>query len=113
MRKTVSIGLTPIIAHAERYKVVQKNVHVLDEIKALGAYVQINADAILGLDGKDNCSSARKLALEGIADIVASDAHNLEHRNPKLDKCYRYLKRKVGEEQAVAFMRDKAHQLIK
>lgn len=113
VRKTVSIGFTPVIAHAERYPVVQKDVHVLDEIKALGACVQINADSLLGLESKENCSSARKLAVEGIADIVASDAHDLDQRKPRVEKCYRYLKRRVGEEKAAALMRDKAYQLIK
>ncbi len=113
VRKALIAGLTPIIAHAERYRVVQKDVHVLDEIKALGACVQINADALLGLESKENCSSARKLAVEGIADIVASDAHDLDQRKPRQEKCYRYLKRRVGEEKAAALMRDKAYQLIK
>lgn len=110
--KAINAGLSPVIAHAERYQVIQKDIHVLDEIKALGAYVQVNSDALLGLEGKDTCSTARKLVTEKIADIVSSDSHDLDQRKPRLDRCFKYLKKKFGEEEALSLMRDKANQLI-
>ena len=110
--KAVDAGLTPIIAHAERYLIVQNNIHALDEVKALGANVQVNVDALLGLESKDICSTAKRLVAEKIADIVASDSHDPERRKPRLDRCFKYLKRKVGEEQSHALMRDKAYELI-
>jgi protein-tyrosine phosphatase len=111
-RMALDIGFTPIIAHAERYPAVQKDVHVLDGLKSLGVLVQVNAGALLGMEGKNECNTANELVTEQIADIVASDTHDLEYRKPRLKRCYRYLTRNVGEERAAALMSDKAFQLI-
>ena len=84
----------------------------MDELKALGVLVQVNAGALLGMEGKNECNTAKELVTELVADIVASDTHDLEYRKPRLRKCYRYLTKSVGEERAAALMRNKAYQLI-
>ncbi len=74
-------GITPILAHPERYSYMNKNVEVLFEWHRQGCLMQINAGSITGQFG----SRAEKLALKMIqarlAHFVASDAHETEYRN--------------------------------
>lgn len=76
-------GITPILAHPERYSYMSKNVEVLFEWHRQGCLMQINAGSITGQFG----SRAEKLALQLIqarlAHFVASDAHETEYRNYK------------------------------
>ena len=44
-------GYTPVIAHAERYPILQKNLDYLERLHDMGAYIQMNADSISGADG--------------------------------------------------------------
>jgi protein-tyrosine phosphatase len=69
-------GITPIIAHPERYRDIQKNINIIDEFIDKGYVVQIDAGSILGQFGK----KVKKCALEIIRKekfhLIGSDAHN-------------------------------------
>ena len=71
-------GITVLIAHAERYQYVARDPRLLAEWMELGALIQVNAQSVI--DG----GLARKLIKWGLCQIVASDAHSLEHRPPNL-----------------------------
>lgn len=105
-------GLTPVIAHAERYRAVQKRPEIVETLRKEGVYIQVNADALLGNDAKERVDTARKLVSAGYADIVASDAHDPEFRKPALKKCYGYLKRKIGKEKTDMLMNNTAVKLL-
>ena len=45
-------GVTPIIAHPERYVQVQKNINIVSEWLEAGCIMQIDAGSPLGLLGK-------------------------------------------------------------
>ena len=47
----ISNGYEPIIAHAERYPVIRKNLEHLEQLVDMGAYIQMNADSISGVEG--------------------------------------------------------------
>ena len=105
-------GYTPVIAHAERYRSVQEKPESVNSLRRLGAYIQVNADALLGEDAKEIVDTARKLVFAGNADIVASDAHDPKFRKPMLKKCYGYLKRKIGKDKTDMLMNDTAVKLL-
>ena len=60
----------------------------------------MNADAILGYDGRFLKRAAWNLLKEGLVDVVASDAHSLAMRPPRMQECFTVLRKKLGEEQA-------------
>ena len=112
VRLAVKAGLTPIIAHAERYPIVQENHEFLREIREYGAYIQVNGGALLGRDIKKFCDTARKLVKADIADIVSSDCHDMEERTPNLKRCSSYLSSKYGNDMANIILNDNAYHLV-
>ena len=96
-------GYIPIIAHAERYECIFRKPQRVDELMRFGAFVQLNADSVLGKLGfrlKQFCKKVLKDNCESI--IIASDAHDLELRENRLMQCYNYVERKFGSETAEA-----------
>ena len=91
-------GYRPIIAHAERYDTLrQNNMKHLEELKEIGCLIQINASSILGEDGwliRRWCHNAIK---KNLVHFIASDAHDLSIRRPRMDECYALLKKKYGK----------------
>ncbi len=77
-------GVMPIVAHAERYPVVQENPRVLLELIATGIPVQVNAASLLGEDGPDSLRTAELLAKAGMVHLIASDGHRRDKRKPLL-----------------------------
>jgi protein-tyrosine phosphatase len=65
-----------------------------------GAQIQVNADSVLGLDGRGMKKCALKLLDLGLVDYVASDAHDLDERAPHLEKCCSLIRKRYGEEGA-------------
>lgn len=110
--ETVLCGFTPIIAHAERYRIFREDTTLLDEVLDLGALIQLNADSILGKQGpwiKKYCHSLLK---RQAAHIIASDAHNAEHRPPLLRECFLQIHKKYGKEYAAKLFSDNALAVI-
>lgn len=91
-------GITPVIAHAERYLRYQKPEHIA-ELVSLGVPVQVSAGP---LRRPLRRGKALKLLREQRAQLVASDCHDTVHRPPDLGPGAAVLGRKLGE----AFLRD-------
>ena len=90
-------GYWPILAHIERYECLRKMEYIKELIR-LGAYMQINADSILGSNGYIVKYRTLKLVKSSMVHFVASDAHGSRNRCPNLKLCESYLRRKVGAE---------------
>lgn len=67
----------PVIAHAERYRYLVQDLERVEELRRMGAWIQVNANG-----GKP----AKKLWRAGCVDLLASDCHDLRHRKPNLQK---------------------------
>jgi protein-tyrosine phosphatase len=92
----LSHGYQPIVAHAERYRAVRSDKGLLEQLADMGAYIQMNAQSILGEDGfmmKRFCKNAMKADL---IHFVASDAHNTGKRRPTMGKCAAYIEKVMG-----------------
>lgn len=100
IRKASSAGLTPIIAHVERYPAVQKDPSIASKMKEAGAYIQVNCENILLKNKNIESNTVDILIKQEIADIAASDSHNLYSRLPNLKKSYNLLKRIYGKDTA-------------
>ena len=82
-----TLGITPIIAHLERYLKVQdtKTVNRLLEMDVL---VQMNAGYLLNFWTQ---RKAKHLMKSGVVQLLGSDCHNTTNRPPNLGKGYEYL----------------------
>ena len=94
-------GYYPIIAHVERYQAVMKGgLDFIDELRDMGAYIQMNADSIIGRDGFTVKRFCKKVIREEMLDFVGSDGHDMEKRTPHMGKCYEKVRKMMGEEYA-------------
>ena len=93
-------GYTPVIAHAERYRCMTEKPDHAGELQMLGAMVQVNADAVLGLEGRKAKQYCKYLLKHGLADIVASDSHGIRARACHMEGCRAYIHKKFGAETA-------------
>lgn len=77
-------GITPIIAHPERNRMICRDFQLLYEIVKIGCITQINSTSITGGFGEDIMMCAQNLIKLGLAHIIASDAHSAIARPPAL-----------------------------
>lgn len=78
VERVVAAGLRPVVAHPERQAFLFDGDHDFAyELKSKGALLQIDSGSLLGCDGPAVAAEAHRLVAEGLADLVASDAHEL------------------------------------
>ena len=70
-----------------------------------GALIQVNADAVLGFDGRCAKKLTWLLLKAGAVDVIASDAHDSELRPPRMKECFTRIAKKLGRETAERLMR--------
>ena len=90
-------GFTPLVAHIERYPAADAD--LIRALRSEGTLIQVNADSVLGYEGRYIKKFVWELLYAGLADVVASDAHGAD-RPPRLQECMALIKKKAGEEQA-------------
>ena len=90
---TCITGLTPILAHVERYRSIQSE-HQMAELLAMGLPMQLNADSLLSWKSRGSC---KKLMRTGRWHL-SSDCHNLKRRPPRMGKAIRFLSAEEAEQ---------------
>lgn len=88
----------PLIAHAERYAFVDEDFAAA--LRAAGALIQVNADAVLGYDGRYAKRLVWAMLKNDTVDVIASDAHDSAFRPPRMKACYERIAKKLGSEAA-------------
>lgn len=91
-------GITPIIAHPERYHKVIDDSSILEKYIELGAKCQTNSGSITGRFGKKVMETAYDLIENGYINVIASDAHSTNSRKPKMSSALQIIKSKYGDE---------------
>ncbi len=105
-------GYQPIIAHVERYACAVKNKNIVKDLRDLGAYIQINADSVLGKSGFAVKGAVKHFLKNGWVDFVSSDAHDINTRRPVLSECYAYVAKKYGEGYADTIFMENAKRVV-
>lgn len=92
-------GYHVIIAHAERYDdLYTDRGHIERLYHDMGVDLQVNADCILGDRGPAQKKIVHSLLKNGYVEYVATDAHSIGRRAPRMQKAAELVKRKYGEE---------------
>ena len=86
LSQLLSMGYRPVLAHAERYP--NLTAKAVGDCLRNGIQIQINAGSLFGSFGFGARIRARRLLRQHLVTLVASDAHNLQHRPPLLSKGY-------------------------
>ena len=74
-------GVTPIIAHPERYKQVQENTNIVAEWLRAGCLIQIDAGSPLGYLGSRSQVASERIIKNGWCQVLGSDSHDEKRRN--------------------------------
>lgn len=109
----VKAGFQPIIAHVERCPAAVEKKELVEELVELGAWIQVDAGAILGEDGWRMKTISRRLLKEELIHFIGSDAHDCHKRRPNLKECYSYVVKKKGDQYAQELFFDNPRVLLK
>jgi protein-tyrosine phosphatase len=93
-------GVTPVIAHPERNKVIRENSAKASSLIDMGCRMQVTAGALLGDFGAAVAKSAHHLVDAALVHAVASDAHNLNGRRPRMGAARAYIAQRWGPQAA-------------
>lgn len=83
-------GITPILAHIERYLSIQ-TADMLEQVLELDALIQMNAESLLHFGRRRRHS---KLLEKGLVQLLGSDCHNTTSRPQNLQAGIAYLEKR-------------------
>jgi protein-tyrosine phosphatase len=100
------LGVSPIITHPERNRLIRAKPEQLRRWLRQGSYVQITAQSLTGGFGERAQKQAEEWLEEDMVHFFASDAHNVDKRPLRLRAAYDLVAQKRGEEVARALFFD-------
>ena len=93
-------GIFPIITHPERNPVLVQRPELLKTFIRTGCLVQVTASSFTGRFGKTAQKSALEMLQKNWINMLASDAHSLQHRRPHLAAAHQYIAKAVDNRTA-------------
>ena len=90
-------GVTPIIAHPERYKFVQENIAIVTEWLEAGCLIQIDAGSPLGILGNKSKTTSIEIIKNNWFQIIGSDAHDNNNRRFCLKRALDFIRNFVED----------------
>ena len=100
LARLADAGMDPIVAHTERNPALAHNIDQLAKWCERGVLAQVTAKSIEGGFGAKAADTAWRMLSRGLIHFVASDAHDLEYRPPRLDLARELVLRRMGEDAA-------------
>ena len=104
--------LRPMIAHPERNKDIMRKFDKVQPFIELGCLFQLTAGSIAGAFGAPAQASSRLMLETGKVTVIASDAHNLGARPPRLDHGRDAAAEIVGNELAAGMVQSTPAKLV-
>jgi len=93
-------GVTPIVTHPERNAILMGTPQLIRNWLEHGCLLQVTAGALFGRFGPRIEASVHKMVKDNWVHLVASDAHYIKGRWPRMGQAYQVLKDRYGEEVA-------------
>jgi protein-tyrosine phosphatase len=90
--------IIPIFSHPERNMPIARDLSIMKRLVRCGALFQVTGMSIIG--GGNTAKAALDMIRKGFVHVVASDAHDSQRRPPLLSRCYEYVSKKNGRNQA-------------
>jgi protein-tyrosine phosphatase len=104
--RLLALGIRPVIVHPERNRGVMERVDRLRPFVEMGCAVQLTAGSLVGQFGAKAQSTAQTLLDEGLVTCIASDAHNLQGRRPRMADARAWLAEHYGAATASRLTRE-------
>ena len=101
----IRLGMTPVVAHIERYHCLENDEDRVSELINMGCYMQVNSSNVLkpklfGDRYKFMKKRVQFFLERDLVHFVASDMHNLDDRPPYMQKAYQLIVKKYGAARA-------------
>lgn len=96
----LAAGYVPIITHPERLTWVKSYYEVFCRLVQRGAWIQITAGSISGSFGAHARYWSQRMLQDGLVHVIASDAHGVSQRAPKMQAAVALAAEQVGEVEA-------------
>ncbi|HEY2038045.1 MAG TPA: CpsB/CapC family capsule biosynthesis tyrosine phosphatase [Edaphobacter sp.] len=93
-------GLIPILTHPERNLTLQKDMSRIKDWLRTGVLVQVTAGSVLGKMGRTAQRVAHELLSKKWVHFLATDAHNVTSRPPKMREAMELVAEKYGSDYA-------------
>ena len=100
----LSGGMVPVITHPERNPLLLRQPQLVLEMVEQGCLVQVTANALTGFWGRPSKKMAEWLLQRHAVHVIASDAHDAEHRKPVLSEAHEAVSKLAGEQIAEALV---------
>ena len=91
-------GVTPIIAHPERYNDVMEDISIVTNWLESGCIIQVDAGSVLGYLGSGAQKTSERIIKNGWCHILGSDSHNDRGRNFCLKEAVELVRNWIGDE---------------
>lgn len=99
-RSMLEAGMIPIITHPERNWLLTMRMPEIESWVAQGALTQVTSQSLAGLFGSKARKFAEELMRRDMVHFIASDAHSVSERNPRLDEAYSMIADRYGKGRA-------------
>ncbi len=99
-------GYRPVLAHVERYRTICAKRDRIEDLAKMGCLMQVNAGSIAGRFGFGMRQLTGKLLKKGMVHFVATDAHDMDRRSPKIADCAAQIAGKYNDEYAKELLHD-------
>jgi protein-tyrosine phosphatase len=93
-------GYVPILTHPERLSWIATQYKLVENLFERGVWMQITAGSLTGMFGRQPKYWAERMLDEGKVHILATDAHEMRRRIPKLSRGRDEAAKRVGVEAA-------------
>ena len=90
-----TLGITPIIAHIERYHKEKGYKELITFIKENAILTQVNASSFTN---RQYSRTLKKLITQDVISFLATDTHSKEHRPPQLREALSIIENKYGND---------------
>ncbi|HEM5083785.1 TPA: tyrosine protein phosphatase [Streptococcus suis] len=112
------LGLTPVLAHIERYDALAFHAERVEELIDKGCYTQVNSNHVLkptliGDRAKEFKKRTRYFLEQDLVHCVASDMHNTGARAPFMKDAYQIIKEEYGDDRAKALFKKNPLMILK
>ena len=107
----LSSGYKPIVAHIERYKCM-KDIELVEYLVNKGAYMQVNADSVIGKNGHGVKKYCGKLLEDELVQFIGSDCHGSKRRVTRIGDAYAYVSKKFGCQAADEIFIDNPQEIL-
>lgn len=105
-------GIIPVLTHPERNPLWQRKPELLRRVADQECVVQVTAGAITGKFGRMPQKCAMDWLREDLVHVVASDAHNMHGRPPRLKEAFDAVAKETNEDTATLLFQNNPAAII-